>query len=621
MRKPHASLVDELTLRARPAIVHTPLAQPLLSAQAYDAFVKAAPIASAVAAVTADAGTGTSPTFSPPPSLPSPSLPASSASSSSSPPLPPALAAAVARLTYLDPFNAERAAHSSAKRRHRLACPLRGHCGEADLQHAPLVYALVGGLGARVSSAQHASGHAPRGGNLRREDVRIKAEKDDAEYEELVAFERTAYQRALVYWTPRKGLHFSLDGVTQSVEIDEKTYHEALVHTPLLLYPRAPGAASVVIIGGGEGATVREVLRHGSVERLVMAELDGAVAHMCRAHLPSWSAGGFDDARTTLAVGDGKAYMERAARASVDVIIMDTLDPLDGKLSFPLFSVEFFATLHERLTEDGLLLIQGGQFDEDDEWPTYDTFATILGKLRRVFAHVTYYSKYVRTFDGYWGFMVACKTCHYKSELMIEILKYQRLYAGMAAGIDELRVAAGLAPLLPAESDRPTSAPAAVPDTRSVVGAPSVPVAPVAGTDDGLGASSPPPPPPTADPFAIDAAASPHRALLSVRAADAGSSSGESSARSARSATDTGAVFHEVDWARASAWPHALDGTVSRIVAIVDALVPLRIASHATLKSFDGVSVNGMFTIHRTTRMGIDIAFHQQQQVRARASG
>jgi hypothetical protein len=226
-------------------IVHTPLAEPILDKEAFDTFSAATP--------------------PPPSSTEGKSSPSGSLGSSE---MPPALAAAVARLTYLDPFNSEAPTHSSARRRRRVACPIRGHCGEVDYQHLPLLNSLVAGLGCNITASS--TGHTPNGGNLKSLDVRVKSEKDDVEFEEVIAFQKTKFQRSLIYWTPRKGIHFSLDGVSQSVEIDEKIYHEALVHTPMLLFPLEPGPANVVIIGGGEGATVREVCFDLDSEKICM---------------------------------------------------------------------------------------------------------------------------------------------------------------------------------------------------------------------------------------------------------------------------------------------------------------------------------------------------------------
>ena len=166
----------------------------------------------------------------------------------------------------------------------------------------------------------------------------------------------TALQRVDILDTDPFGKTLVLDGKTQSAAADEFIYHEALVH-PALVAHDAP--ADVFIAGGGEGATLREVLAHRTVRRAVMADLDGELVGLCREHLPEWHAGAFDDPRAELEIGDARAALERRG-AEFDVIVIDVTDPTEAGPSLPLFTAEFYAMAARRLKPGGVLVTQAG---------------------------------------------------------------------------------------------------------------------------------------------------------------------------------------------------------------------------------------------------------------------
>jgi spermidine synthase len=118
---------------------------------------------------------------------------------------------------------------------------------------------------------------------------------------------QTTYQAVGIYDTVSYGRALFLDGKIQSAEQDEFIYHEALVHPGLVCHP-AP--RRVLIAGGGEGATLREVLRHNTVQEAVMVDLDAEVVEAARRHLTKWHAGAFTDPRTRLLHADARAYLE-----------------------------------------------------------------------------------------------------------------------------------------------------------------------------------------------------------------------------------------------------------------------------------------------------------------------
>ena len=141
----------------------------------------------------------------------------------------------------------------------------------------------------------------------------------------------TAYQRVEILESELFGRSLVLDGKTQSTERDEHLYHEALVHPAMLLHL---GPRTVFIGGGGEGGTLREVLAHRSVERVVMLDLDREVVDLCRRYLPQHHQGSFNDPRVELCHQDAREYLANSDER-FDVMIMDLVDPLEGGYCLP----------------------------------------------------------------------------------------------------------------------------------------------------------------------------------------------------------------------------------------------------------------------------------------------
>jgi spermidine synthase len=200
---------------------------------------------------------------------------------------------------------------------------------------------------------------------------------------------RTGHQRLQVFENERFGRVLTLDGVVQTTEGDEWIYHEMMAHVPIV----AHGAARrVLIIGGGDGGMAREVLRHKSVERLTMVEIDAGVVAFSRQYLPGLSAGAFDDPRLDLVIGDGAAYVAEAADR-FDVILVDSTDPIGpGEV---LFTDTFYGRARGRLCEGGILVTQNGvPFLQPDE------LRNTMRALRALFSDATCYLATVPTYAG-----------------------------------------------------------------------------------------------------------------------------------------------------------------------------------------------------------------------------
>lgn len=191
-----------------------------------------------------------------------------------------------------------------------------------------------------------------------------------------------------------------IDGLIQSTRCDEFVYHECLVHPAMLLH--AMGAKSVFIGGGGEGSTAREVLRHKSVERCVMVDIDGKVVEFCKEHLDENHAA-FADKRLELVIDDAKAWIEKSSD-KFDIIIMDLDDPLEGGPCYQLYTTEWYTTLKSKLNPGGLLVTQSGQSGIKQH---HLVFSPINRTLRAVFDRVVPYNQAVYSFMDEWGWNVA----------------------------------------------------------------------------------------------------------------------------------------------------------------------------------------------------------------------
>jgi len=209
---------------------------------------------------------------------------------------------------------------------------------------------------------------------------------------------RSKYQDIMVAELYDVGKALILDGKTQSSIYDEFVYHEALVHPAMILHG---SPEKVLILGGGEGATAREVLRFKSVKRVVMVDIDDEVIRVAKEYLPEWHQGAFDDPRLELLIMDGLKYVEEASE-KFDVIIADLADPLEAGPAYKLYTKEYYEKLKNLLNPGGVFVTQATS-------PTLTTYthAVILNTIRSVFKYALPYQAYVKSFDSTWGFVLA----------------------------------------------------------------------------------------------------------------------------------------------------------------------------------------------------------------------
>ncbi len=219
--------------------------------------------------------------------------------------------------------------------------------------------------------------------------------------EEYIFSGRSKFQQIDILRLGVFGKTLFLDKKVQSAQIDEFVFHESLVH-PAIITHGSP--EKVLIIGGGEGATLREVLRAKGVKRAVMVDIDGELVELCKEHMPEWSAGAFEDPRAEVIIDDAYKYLH-STDEKFDVIISDLTEPLEGGPSIKLFTREYFQTVYEHLNEGGVLAVQSGSAD-----PYYNQFfSSLTVTLREVFPVVRPYWAFVFSFNMPWGFNLASK--------------------------------------------------------------------------------------------------------------------------------------------------------------------------------------------------------------------
>ena len=207
--------------------------------------------------------------------------------------------------------------------------------------------------------------------------------------EAVLAERDTAHQRLAVIETTLFGRALMLDDIVQTTERDEFIYHEMIVHVPLL----AHGAARrVLVIGGGDGGAIEEILKHRSVEHVRLVELDAEVISASRQYLGSICADAFDDPRLSLTLGDGAAFVT-ACMERFDVIVVDSTDPVGPGAA--LFSPAFYAACKRCLVPGGILVTQSGV-----PFVQRPVLRDTLAALTRHFVDATCYLATVPTYVG-----------------------------------------------------------------------------------------------------------------------------------------------------------------------------------------------------------------------------
>jgi spermidine synthase len=198
-------------------------------------------------------------------------------------------------------------------------------------------------------------------------------------------------QNVEVYDTESFGRIFRLDGHSMTSEKDEFYYHENLVHTSAITHD---DPKRVLIIGGGDGGSAEELLKHPGIENITMVEIDGAVIDIARRYFEKVHRGSFDDPRLTLKIEDGFAYIKNSTQM-YDLIVLDLTDP--GGPSTPLYTSEFYRACAARLGENGIMTMHVGS-PLIHQVQIHD----ITMRLREAFKNVVPYLTSIPLYGGQW---------------------------------------------------------------------------------------------------------------------------------------------------------------------------------------------------------------------------
>ncbi|MEK6544224.1 MAG: fused MFS/spermidine synthase [Elusimicrobiota bacterium] len=217
----------------------------------------------------------------------------------------------------------------------------------------------------------------------------------------ILAATKTKFQNAVLADSMSYGRCLVLDGETQSSAFDEAFYHEALVHPAMLMHLKP---SRVLILGGGEGATAREIMRYRSVKEVVMVDIDGKVIDFAKEFLGAWHQGAFDDPRLSLIIEDGRKVIEQDD-SLYDVIFSDLPSPLPEGPAWKLYTVEFYRMLKRRLARGGLFALQSSSGHPLQ----IATHLCVVATLKKVFPVVRTYHVFIPSYDMPWTFTLCAQ--------------------------------------------------------------------------------------------------------------------------------------------------------------------------------------------------------------------
>jgi spermidine synthase len=215
----------------------------------------------------------------------------------------------------------------------------------------------------------------------------------------LVLSTKTRFQQVDLIDTHDLGLVVILDNKIQSTEVDEFIYHEALVHPVMITHPNPK---NILILGGGEGATLREVLKHPAVKKVVMVDIDEEFVHLCKKYLNKWHQGSFDDKRVELIFSDAREYIKKT-KSPFDIIIADISDPVEEGLAQMLYTKEFYSSIKRILKPDGIFVTHATAVF----YTSNNTTCTGIFKiLSDIFPVSDFYYEYIPSFSSLWAFTI-----------------------------------------------------------------------------------------------------------------------------------------------------------------------------------------------------------------------
>ncbi len=214
---------------------------------------------------------------------------------------------------------------------------------------------------------------------------------------QLIISKKTKFQHAQILDSYDFGTIVVLDNKIQSSEKDEFIYHEALVHPAMILHPKPE---NILILGGGEGATLREVLKHITVKKVEMIDIDREFVELCKKYLMKWHNGSFNDKRVKLFFDDALEYINKT-RDTYDVIIADISDPINGGHAERIYTKNFYAGIKKALGTNGIFVTHATNVAESE------TISNKIFKLiKDIFEKTAFYYEYIPSFASLWAFVI-----------------------------------------------------------------------------------------------------------------------------------------------------------------------------------------------------------------------
>ena len=207
---------------------------------------------------------------------------------------------------------------------------------------------------------------------------------------EKILFEnKTSHQELVIFENSFFGNILALDNIIQTTQKDEFIYHEMLTHIAMFSHKNPK---NVLIIGGGDGGILREVIKHKNLQSVTMVEIDESVINMSKKYLPSHSFGAFESEKLNLVIDDGLKFLEKSSK-NFDVIICDSTDPIGPGEA--LFTSPFYHEIYKKLAVDGIFVAQNGvAFMQEDE------VLTTQKRLNQYFADPCFFSSAIPTYYG-----------------------------------------------------------------------------------------------------------------------------------------------------------------------------------------------------------------------------
>ncbi|MCX8070796.1 MAG: polyamine aminopropyltransferase [Thermodesulfovibrionales bacterium] len=220
--------------------------------------------------------------------------------------------------------------------------------------------------------------------------------------DEILYSGRSQYQNIEVIISKSYGKMLILDNKIQSTELDEFIYHEALIHPAMMV---SINPERVLIAGGGEGATAREILRYDSIKQIDIVDLDSQVIEVAKKHLSEWHRGSFDSPKINIYYDDAREYLKKT-KNKYDLIIADLPEPFEDGPAMMLYTKEFYKLIEDSLMEKGVFVTQATSMSVNN----LKVYASIISTLKTIFPIVRPYSAHIPSFYHTWGFALASRS-------------------------------------------------------------------------------------------------------------------------------------------------------------------------------------------------------------------